>query len=128
MIEVELLELIEKVKAMKTEFQTIECKTAKEGCPKRLYDTLSAFSNQDSGGIILFGIDENKGYEAIGVYDAQDLQKKVTEQCKQMCPIIRPVFTAVQAGGGIIVSAEIPGIDVSAYQGIIDFNAVRDSG
>ena len=113
MIEVELLELIEKVKAMKTEFQTIECKTAKEGCPKRLYDTLSAFSNQDSGGIILFGIDENKGYEAIGVYDAQDLQKKVTEQCKQMCPIIRPVFTAVQAGGGIIVSAEIPGIDVS---------------
>lgn len=113
MIEVELLELIEKVKAMKTEFQTIECKAAKEGCPKRLYDTLSAFSNQDSGGIILFGIDENKGYEAIGVYDAQDLQKKVTEQCKQMCPIIRPVFTAVQAGGGIVVSAEIPGIDVS---------------
>lgn len=113
MIEVELLELIEKVKAMKTEFQTVECKAANAGCPKRLYDTISAFSNQDSGGVILFGIDESKGYEAVGVYDAQDLQKKVTEQCKQMEPVVRPVFTAVQAGDGIVVSAEIPGIDVS---------------
>lgn len=113
MIEIELLELIEKVKAMKTEFQTVECKAANAGCPKRLYDTISAFSNQDSGGVILFGIDENKGYEAVGVYDAQDLQKKVTEQCKQMEPVVRPVFTAVQAGDGIVVSAEIPGIDVS---------------
>ena len=113
MIEVELLELIEKVKAMKTEFQTVECKAANAGCPKRLYDTISAFSNQDSGGVILFGIDENKGYEAVGVYDAQDLQKKVTEQGKQMQPVVRPVFTAVRAGNGIVVSAEIPGIDVS---------------
>jgi len=113
MIEVELLELIEKVKAMKTEFQTVECKAANAGCPKRLYDTISAFSNQDSGGVILFGIDENKGYEAVGVYDAQDLKKKVTEQCKQMQPVVRPVFTAVRAGNGIVVSAEIPGIDVS---------------
>ncbi len=113
MIEVELLELIEKVKAMKTEFQTVECKAANAGCPKRLYDMISAFSNQDSGGVILFGIDENKGYEAVGVYDAQDLQKKVTEQCKQMQPVVRPVFTAVRAGNGIVVSAEIPGIDVS---------------
>ena len=79
MIEIELMELIEKVTTMKTEFQTIELKAAKDGCPKKLYDTLSAFSNQDSGGIIIFGIDENKNYEIVGVYDAQDLQKKVKE-------------------------------------------------
>lgn len=54
MIEIELMELIEKVTTMKTEFQTIELKAAKDGCPKKLYDTLSAFSNQDSGGIIIF--------------------------------------------------------------------------
>ena len=33
--------------------------------------------------------------------------------CKQMQPVVRPVFTAVRAGNGIVVSAEIPGIDVS---------------
>lgn len=56
------------------------------GCPKRLYDTLSSFSNQDSGGVLLFGIDEKSGFVPVGVYDAQDLQKKVTEQCNQMEP------------------------------------------
>lgn len=32
---------------------------------------------------IIFGIDEASNYEIVGVYDPQDLQKKVTEQCKQ---------------------------------------------
>ena len=113
MIEIELMELIEKVTTMKTEFQTIELKAAKDGCPKKLYDTLSAYSNHDSGGIIIFGIDENKNYEIVGVYDAQDLQKKVTEQCKQMHPAVRPVFTIVQTEKGKVVSAEIPSIDIS---------------
>lgn len=113
MIEIELLELIEKITTMKTESQTLELKAANVGCPKKLYDTISAFSNQDSGGIIIFGIDENKGYEVVGVYDAQDLQKKVTEQCKQMEPVVRPVFTVVQTENGKVVSAEIPGIDIS---------------
>jgi len=33
-------------------------KAAFKGCPEKLYDTLSSFSNQDDGGIILFGIDK----------------------------------------------------------------------
>ncbi|HHX13067.1 MAG TPA: AAA family ATPase [Clostridiales bacterium] len=113
MIEVELIELINKVQMMKTETQTIELKAAHQGCPKKLYDTLSSFSNQDSGGTILFGIDEKSGYEIVGVYDIHDLQKRVNEQCKQMTPAIRPVFTAVKLKEGNVVSAEIPGIDIS---------------
>lgn len=61
--------------------------------PKRLYDTLSGFSNQDEGGIIVFGLDETQGFKPVGVYDLQDLQKKVTEQCNQMNPEGRAVFT-----------------------------------
>lgn len=81
MIELELQELVRKVQGMKAESQTIEVKTAHQGCPQRLYDTLSSFSNQDSGGIILFGLDEARQFEVVGVYDVQDLQKKVNEQC-----------------------------------------------
>ena len=55
-------------------------------CPKRLYDTLSSFSNQDNGGVLLFGIDETAGFQVVGVYDAQDLQKKVTEQSLRFAP------------------------------------------
>lgn len=77
-----------------------------------MFDTLSGFSNQDDGGIILFGLDENQGYSVVGVYDAQDLQGKVTEQCKQMEPIVRPLFTVCDMDGRVIVSAEIPSVDI----------------
>ena len=60
MLSKELIELANRVCKQKAEEQTIELKAAHEGCPKRLYDSLSSFSNQDSGGILLFGIDESR--------------------------------------------------------------------
>lgn len=98
----------------KTEMQNIELKCAAVNCPTKLFDTLSSFSNQDDGGIIIFGIDEKDDYSVKGVYDAQDLQKKVTEQCKQMEPVVRPLFTVCDINEKIIVSAEIPGVDISS--------------
>ena len=99
---VELLSLIEEIQRRKAEGQTIEVKAAHEGCPKRLYDTLSSFSNQDAGGIIVFGLDEKQGFAAVGVYDLQDLQKNVTEQCNQMEPPVRAVFTAAELEGKLL--------------------------
>lgn len=61
---------------MKTETQNIELKAATKGCPTRLFDTLSSFSNQDEGGVIIFGVDESDDYAIKGVYNPQDLQKK----------------------------------------------------
>lgn len=113
MLTEELIRVADDVCRIKTESQTIEVKSAHRGCPTRLYDTLSAFSNQDGGGVILFGIDESAGFEPVGVYDANDLQKKITEQCNQMSPAVRAVFTAAEYGGVIICSAEIPSLDVT---------------
>jgi len=50
----ELLRLMGKIKELKSESNNIELKAAFKGCPEKLYDTLSSFSNQDDGGIILF--------------------------------------------------------------------------
>lgn len=113
MIETDLIELVHKVQLLKAESQTLKLKAAHQGCPKRLYDTISAFSNQDDGGILLFGIDEEQDFKIVGVYDVQDLQKKVNEQCKQMAPAVRPVFTAVSFPQGKVVAAEIPGIEIT---------------
>ncbi len=106
-----LIELAAKVRKRQAEAQDIEVKSAHRGCPKRLYDTLSSFSNQDEGGVILFGLDETEGFEPVGVYDLQDLQKKVTEQCQQMEPPVRALFTMAELEGKPILSAEIPGLD-----------------
>lgn len=113
MLAEELRELAARVQIQKAEAQYIEVKTAKDGCPKRLYDTLSSFSNQDSGGILIFGLDERAAFQAVGVYDLHDLQKKVTEQCSQMDPPVRAVFTFTEYEGVNICSAEIPAIDLA---------------
>ena len=106
----ELENLIQQVKKTRCETATLEIKSAQHGCPKKLYDTLSSFSNQDDGGIILFGLDEAHEFAAVGVYDAQDLQKQVNAQCLQMHPVVRPVLTVLEQEGRCFVAAEIPGM------------------
>lgn len=113
MLSEELIELANKIQRNQAEEQTIEVKAAHIDCPKKLYNLLSSFSNQDAGGILVFGLDEKADFQTVGVYDAQDLQKKVTEQCNQMEPLVRAVFTIAEYDGKIIVSAEIPAIDLS---------------
>ncbi len=117
----ELKDLLDLIQRTKCETQTLELKSATYGCPKRLYDTLSSFSNQDTGGIIVFGVSEDSKFKETGVYDAHDLQKRINEQCLQMEPPVRALLTATEKGGKFFVSAEIPGIDIAErpcfYQG-----------
>jgi len=109
----ELLEKLKIIQEFKCETQTLEIKAARQGCPKRLYDTLSGFSNQDEGGTIVFGVDEDNDYEECGVYDPQDIQQKITEQCLQMEPVVRPLLSVAEKNGRYFVAAEIPGIDIA---------------
>ena len=108
----ELLEKLELIQKLKCETNILEIKSAENGCPKHLYDTLSSFSNQDDGGTIIFGVDEKQNYKEVGVYDPQDIQKKINEQCLQMEPIVRPLLTVVEKNDKFFVSAEIPGVDL----------------
>ena len=118
----ELVRIVHEIQKLKSESQNIELKSANKGCPTKLFDTLSSFSNQDDGGIIIFGLSESDDYKIVGVYDPQDLQKKVTEQCKQMQPAVRALFTVCEVDGKTIVSAEIPSVDISErpvfYKGV----------
>lgn len=63
------------------------------------------------GGVIVFGIDEENGFDLCGVYDAADLQKKIMEQALQMEPELRPLCTVTEYDGKIIACAEIQEID-----------------
>lgn len=113
MTECELCDLVAKIKARKCEGQEVEVKKAFLDCPSALYDSLSSFSNQNSGGVIVFGLDEDEDFAVKGVYDAQDLQHKVTEQCREMEPIVRATFSTAEIEGKVVVAAEIPPQDVA---------------
>ncbi len=111
MQETDLVNLIEKIQRQCCEGQQVEVKKAALGCPTSLYDTLSSFSNQDTGGTIVFGLDEEAGFAVTGVYDVQDLQHRVSQQCREMEPAVRALFTAADYGGKMVVSAEIPPVE-----------------
>lgn len=110
MLEIELINLVKDIQLKKAESNYIEVKSARSGCPK-IFDTLSSFSNQQNGGVIIFGIDENEDYNVCGVYDAADLQKKIMEQSLQMEPVVRPLCTVAVIDGKTVVSAEIQEMD-----------------
>lgn len=80
MLDNELVDMVKQIQLVRSESNKIEIKAATKGCPK-VRDSLSSFSNQSGGGVIIFGVDENDGYEVCGVYDAADLMKKVEAQC-----------------------------------------------
>ena len=49
----ELIEKLELIQKFKCETPTLEIKSAEQGCPKHLYDSLSSFPIMDDGGIII---------------------------------------------------------------------------
>lgn len=110
MLENELIELVDDIRRKQCESNYIELKAAAKGCPK-LFETFSSFSNQQGGGKIIFGIDENSDYSICGVYDASDLQRKIMEQSLQMEPAVRPLCTAVNINSKTVFCAEIQEID-----------------
>lgn len=113
MLAEELNKLIENMIVYGCETQHIELKSAEIAMPEKLYDTLSGFANQSGGGIIVFGVREKPSIEVVGVYNAQDIQTKVTNYSLQMEPVIRPVFTVSEYEGKTVVSAEIPECDIN---------------
>ncbi|ADY12064.1 ATP-binding protein [Sphaerochaeta globosa] len=107
MLPCELETLVDDIVHLRCESQHIELKRSQTEAPKRLYDTLSSFSNQKDGGIIIFGVYEHNNYSITGVDDPQAVQQQVNNQAKQMVPIVRPVFTVAEIDGKEVVSAEI---------------------
>ena len=103
-----LEEVVRSIQRKGCEGQSIEVKAASQGTPK-VYDSLSSFSNQNEGGIIVFGLDESLGFEVVGVHDAQELEKAVTAQGKEMYPEVRPVYSESLIDGKTVVSAYING-------------------
>lgn len=107
----ELLDLLETIQKSKQNTQTLEVVSARHHIPSSLYESLSSFSNQDEGGIIVFGIDKDQRFKETGVYDPQYIIKEVIDQCLQMNPVPFPIFTIAQKNNMYFVSAEINGLE-----------------
>ena len=108
----DILKMIQELNEKQTETICIEAKTANQGKPEKYYDTVSSFANT-MGGVILFGVEEKKiknktTFIPTGVYDANDLQKHITNLCStEFEPIIRPEISVVDIDNKKIVAVRI---------------------
>lgn len=90
----ELQQLITEVQQNQCELADIEVKSALGGTPQRLYEPLSTFANRTEVGVILFGLDESRNIEIVGVGNAHRLQKEISHLAgSDMEPQIQPEFT-----------------------------------
>lgn len=110
----DLKRMVADVREQRCELDNLEVKSARRGTPRRLFEVISAFSNRDGGGVILFGLEEEGGFAPVGVGDAQKLQEDISSLCSDSLePAVRPEFTVGSADGFKIVAVEIAGLSAS---------------
>lgn len=117
----ELREMLEQLQRQGTELTNVEAKRARDGLPKRIWETLSAFANTPGGGVLLLGVDEQEGFAPTGVSNPARMQADLGSVAGQMEPPLRPLLQVFEIDEAPIVVAEVPELPASAkpcyYQG-----------
>ena len=104
----ELEETLQTLRDVGGDLTHLEAKRAERALPKRIWETLSAFANTPGGGIILFGLDEEAGFQVVGLRDPTKLQSDLASLCDMMEPPLRPLIQIHTLEGQYVVAAEIP--------------------
>ena len=107
----EAIAWVEAVQTGRFEGSEVEVKAAHHGLPSRLYETLSAFANHTDGGVVILGLDEARGFAAVGVGDPQQTLAELSDQDSRMRPPLRVTPAVVQVEGEPIIVFEVPECD-----------------
>ncbi|MHB8397918.1 MAG: ATP-binding protein [Candidatus Limnocylindrales bacterium] len=107
MDDAELKELIVGLRTFDTDTHGVEVKLAQWAVPKNIWQTLSAFSNAPRGGILILGVREEGGFEAVGLADPGKTQSDLSSVCADMEPPIRPTISLHTFESATVLVAEI---------------------
>lgn len=118
----ELREILDQLQRQGTEFTNVEAKRARDGIPRRIWETLSAFANTPGGGVLILGVDAQQGFAPTGVSNPAKIQADLgAVAADQMEPPLRPLLQVFEIEGASLVVAEVPELPDSAkpcyYQG-----------
>lgn len=109
----ELVELIESLRQVETDSLHIEAKRAERELPRRLWETLSSFSNTSGGGVLILGLDESAGFSLVGVRNPRKIQQDLGSLCSEMEPRVRAIIELHRIEGVTLVVAEVPEIEIN---------------
>lgn len=101
-------DIVDVLRSEGSDVTDIEAKAARAGYPQSLAPTLSAFGNMPGGGVIVLGLDERSGFEAVGVYDVADAKKRLAAQARTAVePPLQVEFESDDLEGRPVVLARV---------------------
>jgi ATP-dependent DNA helicase RecG len=104
----QLPDLIDVLRAEGSDLAEVEVKQAAGGFPQSVAETVSAFANAPGGGLLIFGLNEEAGFSATGVYDAAQCKAALASLARQaMDPPVTFVAETLGFEGVSLVVAEI---------------------
>jgi ATP-dependent DNA helicase RecG len=107
-----LMTIIAELRKEHSDNQHYEVKAAKGGLPQNIKETISAFANTPGGGTLILGIDENRDFEIVGVYDSKQCQQALANYARKDFNVLIPLNTTVLlVNDRAVVWVEIPETD-----------------
>jgi ATP-dependent DNA helicase RecG len=110
----ELHECIAQMRHANSDLTHVEAKAAAGELPKRLWETLSAFSNTVKGGTLVLGVSEELEFKIVGVKNPKKLQQDLASLCDVMSPPVRAYIQVHRIAHKAVITAEIPEIALNA--------------
>lgn len=112
MDKIDLTRLIEDALKYLTETENIEFKDARGGFPRSTWKTVSSFSHRPGGGIIVFGVREDKEQRKVELLGADNialLQEKMSDLVgNEMSFTLRPDYHVLEIRGKPLLAIYIP--------------------
>lgn len=109
--ELDLTDLVDRLRRVRTDTTGVEVKDASGGLPKSLGETLSAFAN-GTGGVVILGLSERAGFTPAPGFDPPSIQDALARLCSDdMEPPVRAAIDIVDFEGAQAIVLEVPGLD-----------------
>jgi len=103
----DLKELLDTLNRQGSEGLHVEAKRAERALPRRLWETLSAFSNSPGGGVLLLGVEQSDGFSVSGVRELAKVQSDLASLCDEMEPPLRPLVEVHEWEGASVLVVEV---------------------
>ncbi|WP_086660836.1 ATP-binding protein [Lentzea kentuckyensis] len=111
MLDNELAEIVDNLRALGSDVADVEVKRAAEALPRTVRETLSAFANT-GGGTLILGLEEATGFSATGVSNPAKMAADLASLCStDLQPELRPLIKIHEFEGAKLVVAEVPAVD-----------------